>query len=93
MGWREGGRGDGGHKNSGKHPFNQPFPNSPILSPSQPYLVLRDTLRSCDAYGMRPKYTENINGDEAGMEIHRSSTFTTPTDCNGGVSGKPNAGK
>jgi hypothetical protein len=42
---------------------------------------------------MRPKYTENINGDEAGMEIHRSSTFTTPTDCNGGVSGKPNAGK
>ena len=29
--------------------------NSPILSPSQPYLVLVDTLCSCEAYGMRPK--------------------------------------
>ncbi len=31
------------------------FPNSPILSPSKPYLVLRDTLCSCEAYGMRPQ--------------------------------------
>ena len=31
---------------------NQPNPSSPILSPSQRYLLLRDTLCSCDAYGM-----------------------------------------
>ncbi len=39
-------------------PFNLPFPNlnSPILSPSLPYLVLRDTLCSYGAYGMTPKY-------------------------------------
>ena len=32
----------------------------PIRSPSQPYLVLRKTLCSCDAYGMRPTYKEKI---------------------------------
>ena len=37
----------------------QPFPNSPILPLPQPYLVLWDTLCSCEAYGMKPKHTEN----------------------------------
>ena len=36
------------------------FPNSPILSPSQPYLVIRDTLCSCEAYEMRPTYKEKF---------------------------------
>jgi hypothetical protein len=30
--------------------------NSPILLPPKPYLVLRDTLCSCEAYGMKPMY-------------------------------------
>jgi hypothetical protein len=34
---------------------NQPDPNSPTISPSQPHLVLRDTLCSCGTYGVRPK--------------------------------------
>jgi hypothetical protein len=29
-----------------------------ILLPPKPYLVLRDTLCSCEAYGMRPMYKE-----------------------------------
>ncbi len=37
-------------------PSRASFPNSPILSPPKPYIVLRDTLCSCDAYGMRPMY-------------------------------------
>ncbi len=32
--------------------------NSPNLSPPKPYLVLMDTLYSCEAYGMRPTYQE-----------------------------------
>jgi hypothetical protein len=38
--------------------FNQSFPNSPIHSPFHPKLVLRDTLCSCEAYGMRPTKKE-----------------------------------
>jgi hypothetical protein len=34
--------------------FNQSLPNSPILLSPKPYLVLRDTLCSCEAYGMKP---------------------------------------
>jgi hypothetical protein len=39
-------------------PLNQYFPNSPLPSfpPPKPYLVLRDTLCSCEAYGMRPMH-------------------------------------
>ena len=37
---------------------SQPFPNSPILSPSPPNLVLWDTLCSCEAYGMRSRQQE-----------------------------------
>ncbi len=37
-------------------PLDQSLPNSPILLPPKPYLVLRDTLCSCEAYGMRPMY-------------------------------------
>ncbi len=36
-------------------------PNSPILFPPKPYLVLRDTLCSCEAYGMRPMCKEKKN--------------------------------
>ncbi len=31
----------------------------PILSPTHPYLALRDTLCSCEAYRMRPKRTSS----------------------------------
>jgi hypothetical protein len=34
-------------------------PALPSFSPSQPYLVLIDTLCSCEAHGMRPKYEGN----------------------------------
>ena len=37
-------------------PLDQSLPNFPILLPPKPYLVLRDTLCSCEAYGMRPMY-------------------------------------
>jgi hypothetical protein len=39
-------------------PLDQSLPNLnfPILLPPKPYLVLRDTLCSCEAYGMRPMY-------------------------------------
>ncbi len=36
----------------------QSLPNSPILLPPKPYLVHRDTLCSCEAYGMKPMYKE-----------------------------------
>ncbi len=51
-------------------PFTQSFPNSSILSPSQPPLVLRDTLCSCEVYGMRPT-------DKGEKCAHRSSTLPT----------------
>ena len=35
-----------------------PTPNPPILSPSQHYLELRDTLCSCEAHGMRSEHTK-----------------------------------
>ena len=38
--------------------LSQSFPNYPILSPSQPCLVPRDTQCSCEAYGMRPTNKE-----------------------------------
>jgi hypothetical protein len=37
-------------------PLNQSLPNSPILFLPKPYLVLRDTLCSCEAYGRKPMY-------------------------------------
>ena len=39
---------------SGNRVGSGAVPNSPILSLSQPYPVLRGTLCSCKAYGMRP---------------------------------------
>jgi hypothetical protein len=33
--------------------------NTNTNSPSQPYLARRDTLCSCEAYGVRPMYKEN----------------------------------
>ncbi len=41
-------------------PLNQSLPNSFILSPPKPYLVLRDTLCSCEAYGMKPMHKKTI---------------------------------
>ena len=41
------------HNKQTPPPSSQSFPNSSILPPSQPYLVLRDTLCSCEAYEMR----------------------------------------
>jgi hypothetical protein len=37
----------------------QPYPNPFILSPPKPYLVLRDTLCSCEGYRMGPRHKEN----------------------------------
>ena len=42
-------------------PLNQPLPNSPILFPPKLYLVLRDTLCSCEAYGMKLMYKKKKN--------------------------------
>jgi hypothetical protein len=55
-GERPSGEGDGAR--GPPPPFNQPFPNSAILSPSQSHLVMRDTLCSYEAYGMGPKNTK-----------------------------------
>jgi hypothetical protein len=43
------------------------FSNSTILSPSQPYLVPRDTPCSCEAYGMRPTNKEKPQQGGWGM--------------------------
>ena len=47
------------HKSPSASPVTpaNPSPALPSLSPSQPYLVLRDTLCSSGAYGVRPKNT------------------------------------
>ena len=37
-------------------PIKQSLPNSPVLFLPKPYLVLRDTLCSCEAYGMKPMH-------------------------------------
>jgi hypothetical protein len=50
-------------------PVAQSLPNSPILLPPKPYLVLRDTLCSCEAYGMIPMYKEKKG---------RQSTYQVP---------------
>jgi hypothetical protein len=42
-------------------PFNRPFPNSAIPSPSQSHLGLRDTLCSYEGYGMGPKNKKGGN--------------------------------
>jgi hypothetical protein len=44
------------HGHRDPHPPQPISPNSPILFPPKPYLVPRDTLCSCEAYGMRPMY-------------------------------------
>ena len=44
------------HWQGGLRAYNPISPNSPILFLPKPYLVLRDTLCSCEAYGMRPMY-------------------------------------
>ena len=44
------------HGHRDPHPPRPISPNSPILSPPKPYLVLRDTLCPCEAHGMRPMY-------------------------------------
>jgi hypothetical protein len=42
--------------------------NSPILFPPKPYLVLpRDTLCSCEAYGMKPMYKEKNTRASQGL--------------------------
>ncbi len=46
-------------------PLNQSLPNSPILLPPKPYFVPRDTLCSCEAYGMRPMY---MGGKKRGQQ-------------------------
>ena len=45
------------------------LPNSPILSLSQPYLVLRDTL--CSACGVRPKHQEKSYEGCVAYSTHR----------------------
>ena len=42
-------------------PFVQITPTLPSFPPPKPYLVLRDTLCSCEAYGMRPMYTNFLS--------------------------------
>ncbi len=53
--------------------FNQPFPNSFPLP--KPCLVLRDTLCSCEAYGMRPTHMENTQQANQSPR-HSLSMFT-----------------
>jgi hypothetical protein len=66
----EGGGGAGGHMGA-KSPKH-----SPILFPPKPYLVPRDTLRSCEAYGMRPMYQEK---NESGGENVCKGVVDAPT--------------
>ncbi len=54
-------------------------PNTPILSPSQPYLVLWDTMCSSKAYGMRPTHKRRQEQGRRFFTIqcqqaHRSAT-------------------
>jgi hypothetical protein len=48
--------------------------SNPILFPPKPYLVLRDTLCSCEAYGMRPMHKET-NQPLAAINICCMHTF------------------
>ena len=53
-----------------------PTPTLPSFPPSIPYLVLWDTLCSCEAYGMKPerKDTKNPTNAQPGRKVHYSST-------------------
>jgi hypothetical protein len=40
---------------------NQPYHNPPTLSPSQPYLEHRDSLCSCETYGVRNFFYQHLH--------------------------------
>jgi hypothetical protein len=56
----------------------QPFPNSPILSLSQPCRALRDTLCSCEAHGVNTKEKEEKITAHSGTPVCRQSLVQGP---------------
>ena len=57
------------------HTHHTPHTSSfPILLPPKPYLVLRDTLCSCEAYGMRPMYKKKKRKKKASPGRPRVAT-------------------